>query len=98
MYLVFGFVFLKNGLLGFRKARLKVGEYGYVVFTSIAENVVLYLVILQVGELVEPFKPFLCCLVNLDVVAHALAVLAQHAVYAYGECQTNVAVYLGFVG
>ena len=65
---------------------------GEIVFASVDEDVVLYLIVSDDGVVVESCQPVLRDFIDVDVFVHALLVLFQSAENADGEREAHIAV------
>ena len=90
-------VFLGDGRLCLRYYRRQAGEYLQIVVASILEDACLYVLISLVGIVVDGLEACLAHVVDTDVVARVLIIVAQCVANVGGKGETHVAVYLRLV-
>ena len=74
----------------------KIGEDAEIVLATVHKDAVLYLIVPQVGVVVQRTELTLRRAVNVDIVAHVLPVLFQRAVDTYRQREAYIAVGGGF--
>ena len=67
-----------------------------IVLAAIVEDAPLYLAVAHVGVVVEVLQSLFRTVVQRDVLLHLVVIVGQRAPDVDGECQTDVAVELGF--
>ena len=73
------------------------GEYLGVALAAVDEDVVLNLVVTEIGVIVQIAQTLLGAVVNVYILTHALAVVLQRAEDVHGKREAYIAVHGGFV-